>query len=106
MAENARLLALAPRSSECEQPLKKLAVPLECETKILRRALFAPSPLLLEPRTGLRESGGDPIDDVRHETIGLLDTLSGIIDEARLNLVPTQAEDRQLVLSEKSLSRR
>jgi len=84
-------LPMTVRSSDRKQPLKELAVAHQGNTKVLGRGLFASRPLRLEPRARLCEAGRELVDDIRHKAVGLLDAVSGIVDEARLNVVPTRA---------------
>ena len=74
--------------SDGEQPLKEIAIALEGDAEVLRGCLFAASPVLFEPCARLREAGRELVDEIGHKPIGLLDTFSGIIDEACLDVGP------------------
>ena len=83
-----------------KQPLEELAIMLQRDPEILGGRLLAASPLLLEPRTRSGETRRELFDQIGHQTIRLLDALLGIVDEPRLNRVPTRPQSRELVLDE------
>ena len=87
-----RYYTLCGRASDREQPLEELSVTPQGETKILRGGVLASSPLRLEPRARLGETCRELFDDLRDEGVGLLDTLRGVVDESRLDIVPARAQ--------------
>src|SRR5215211_7308785 len=96
---------LCPRlaSSGLEQSLEERAVPRQGDSQILGGGLLALRPLALQVETGFGETRGDPLDQVRYERVCFHDRLTGLVDEARLNLVPASAKGRQLVVTEERL---
>lgn len=92
--------------SHREQSLKEFPVALEGDPKILGRSFFAATPLLFKARTRFGEAGGELFDDVRHQAVCLLDAAFGIVDETRLDAVPTRTQSRELIIGEKRSVRR
>lgn len=89
-----------------EQSLEEVSVALEGDPKILGRSVFAATPPLFEARTRFCEAGRKLVDDVGHQPVCLLDAVFGIVDETRLDAVPTRTESRELIIGEKRPLRR
>src|SRR5882757_5322611 len=75
-------------NSDRQQPLEEVAVALERDAQVLRGSALSSSPLLLEPRARVGESCRQLFDDLRHKSVGLLNTLFGVVDERGLDIVP------------------
>ncbi|MDT5075445.1 MAG: hypothetical protein QOJ80_82 [Mycobacterium sp.] len=61
----------------------------------------AAGPLLFQLRASMGEAVGELVHDVRHQSIGGLYALAGIVDEAGLHVIPSRAQARQIVGGEK-----
>ena len=87
--------------SHGEQSLEELPIASEGDPKILSRGFFTTAPLLFEPRTRVGEANRKLFDDIRDQTVCLLDAVSGIVYERRLDIGPPRTESRELVIGEK-----
>ncbi len=87
-------------SLEGEQAIKERAITPEALTEILGGYVVALGPLFFELCAFVGELLGDSLYYVRDEAVGLLDGLTGLVDEGGLDLIPTCAEVMQLVVGE------
>ena len=74
-----------------EQPLKERTVALQRHAELLSIHLVAPAPLTLQFAPLIGENLCDPLDDLRNEVVGLLDSLAWFIHKARLDTFPAGA---------------
>src|SRR4029453_144682 len=75
-----------------EQAVEERAVPRQRDTQVLRRDVLAAVPLRLEARALLAETRGQLLHQLPDELVGLLDLLTGLIDEPRLQVFPAAAK--------------
>ena len=92
--------------SHSKQSLEELPIASEGDPKVLGGGFFATVPLLFESRTCLGEANRQLLNDIRDQTVCLLDAFFGVVYEPGLDIAPTRAESRELIIGEKrSLNR-
>src|SRR5829696_1651689 len=75
-----------------KESVEERAVPLQRDPQVLRRDVLVVVPLRLEPRTLGRERLGQPLHQLGHERVGLLDRIARVVDEGGLDARPALAE--------------
>jgi hypothetical protein len=90
---------------ERQQPIKESAITLQALAELFSGDVVAAVPLLLQLRAFLGELLRDALDDSCHQRVSLLDCVTRLVDERRLDLVPASAEVPQLVFRKKRSDR-
>src|SRR5215208_6989280 len=87
-----------------QEPVEEGAVARQSDTEILRRDVVAALPLRLEPTSLVREASRQLLHQLGDERVGLGNRLAGLVDEARLDLLPAPREALALVLGQERTS--